>query len=137
MKIVYPQHQFNCGSAWRANLQLTLNLLLSYSYMLTPQANAIQYCILTVYIGPTFSAIRVLKNKMIIQNHVKFKTSASRWHGAPQPALSPMSRFELERIDLAITSLTANEPVASEPECARDQCQSELGCRSCLASPDI
>ena len=35
-----------------------------------------------------------------------------------------VSRFEIERIDLAITSLLANQPVASESERARDQCQS-------------
>ena len=34
-----------------------------------------------------------------------------------------MSRFEFERIDLAVTSLMANRPVASEPEHACDQCQ--------------
>ena len=34
----------------------------------------------------------------------------------------PVSRFE--RSDLAITSLLANQPVASESECARDHCQS-------------
>ena len=35
----------------------------------------------------------------------------------------PLSRFEFDRIDLAITSLWANQPVASESERARDQCQ--------------
>ena len=35
-----------------------------------------------------------------------------------------MSRFEFERIDLAIIPLLANQPVTSEPECGRDQCQS-------------
>ena len=37
----------------------------------------------------------------------------------------PVSRFEFERIDLAMTSLLANQPVASESERAWDQCQSE------------
>ena len=31
--------------------------------------------------------------------------------------------FEFERIDLAITSLLINQPVASESERTRDQCQ--------------
>ena len=35
----------------------------------------------------------------------------------------PVSRFEFERIDLAITPLLANQPVASEPERVREQCQ--------------
>ena len=35
----------------------------------------------------------------------------------------PVSRFEFERIDLAITSLLANQPVASESERASDQCK--------------
>ena len=35
-----------------------------------------------------------------------------------------VSRFEFERIDLAITSLMANQPVASEQEHTRDQCKS-------------
>ncbi len=38
--------------------------------------------------------------------------------------------FEFERIDLAIASPLANQPVASDPECSRDHC-------SCLTSPDI
>ena len=41
-----------------------------------------------------------------------------------QPTSLLVSRFEFERIDLAITSLLANQPVASESERARDQCQS-------------
>ena len=36
----------------------------------------------------------------------------------------PLSRFEFERIDLAITSLLANQPAASKSERARDQRQS-------------
>ena len=36
----------------------------------------------------------------------------------------PVSRFEFERIDLAIASLPANQPVASESERAPDPCQS-------------
>ena len=35
-----------------------------------------------------------------------------------------MSRFEFEQIDLAVTSPLANQPVASESERSRDQCQS-------------
>ena len=34
-----------------------------------------------------------------------------------------MSRFEFERIDLAMTSLLDNQPVALESEPANDQCQ--------------
>ena len=56
----------------------------------------------------------------------------------------PVSRFEFEQIDLAITSVLANQPVASESERARDQYQSaavtppvNLSFCSCLASPDI
>ena len=58
----------------------------------------------------------------------------------------PVSRFEFERIDLAITSLLGNQLVASESEHTRDQCQmcshacprrSNLVFRSCLASPDF
>ena len=59
-------------------------------------------------------------------------------------ACMPASRFEFERIDLAITSLLSNQPVALESERARDQCQSaavtrrsNLVFRSCLPSPDI
>ena len=37
-------------------------------------------------------------------------------------SLDPVSWLEFERIDLAIISLLANQPVASESE--RDQCQS-------------
>ena len=55
-----------------------------------------------------------------------------------------VSRFEFERIDLAITSPLANWPVASESKSARDQCHSaavtppvNLGFRSGLASADI
>ena len=33
----------------------------------------------------------------------------------------PVSRFEFERIDLAMASLLANQPVVSESERARDQ----------------
>ena len=41
------------------------------------------------------------------------------------PESGPVSRnFEFERIDLAITLVLANQPVTSESECARDQCQS-------------
>ena len=36
----------------------------------------------------------------------------------------PVLRFEFERIDLASNSLPTNQPVASESERARDQCQS-------------
>ena len=36
---------------------------------------------------------------------------------------APVSRFEFERIDLVFTLLPANQPVVSESECARDQCQ--------------
>ena len=36
-----------------------------------------------------------------------------------------MSWFEFERIDLAITSILANQLVASESERARDHCQSD------------
>ena len=39
------------------------------------------------------------------------------------PIPIPVSRFEFERIDLAIASLLANQPVASDSERARDQCQ--------------
>ena len=39
-------------------------------------------------------------------------------------ACMPTSRFEFKRIDLAITSLLSNQPVALESERARDQCQS-------------
>ena len=35
-----------------------------------------------------------------------------------------VSQFEFDLIDLAITSLLANQPVAYESECARDRCQS-------------
>ena len=35
----------------------------------------------------------------------------------------PVSRFEFERIDLAIASLLANQVVTSESEHAGDQCQ--------------
>ena len=36
----------------------------------------------------------------------------------------PVKRFEFEQIGLAMTSLLANQPVESESERARDQCQS-------------
>ena len=35
----------------------------------------------------------------------------------------PVTRFEFTWIDLALTSLLANQPVASDSECARDQLQ--------------
>ena len=35
-----------------------------------------------------------------------------------------MSWYEFERINLSMTSLLANQPVASDPECARDLCRS-------------
>ena len=34
-----------------------------------------------------------------------------------------VSRFKFDQIDLAMTSLLANEPSATESECARDQSQ--------------
>ena len=37
-----------------------------------------------------------------------------------------VSRFEVERVDLAITALLDNQPVASELERARDKCQSAV-----------
>ena len=37
-----------------------------------------------------------------------------------------LSRFEFERVANAITSLMANQPVASESVRARDQCQSAV-----------
>ena len=56
-----------------------------------------------------------------------------------------MSRFQFERIDLAIASLLANQPVASESEHAHDQCQSAAATlrvnlsffRSCLKKLDV
>ena len=47
--------------------------------------------------------------------------------------VAQVSRFEFERIDLAlaITSLLANQPVASESERTRDQCQSANNKTSC------
>ena len=43
-----------------------------------------------------------------------FPTSIAYWYW--------VSRFEFERIDLAITSLRANQPIASELECAVSKC---------------
>ena len=51
------------------------------------------------------------------------KQSVHLCFGLPFP-LFQVSRIEFEQIDLAITSLLANHPVASESEHARDQCQS-------------
>ena len=48
-----------------------------------------------------------------------------------------VSRFEFARIDLAVTSLLANQPVASESEHAHDQCQRAAVTPPCLASPDV
>ena len=42
----------------------------------------------------------------------------------PFVLLTTVSRFEFEWINLAIASLLANQPIVSEFECARDQCQS-------------
>ena len=43
--------------------------------------------------------------------------------GVPSSMVVPVSRFEFEQIGLAITSLLANQPAASESQRARDQCQ--------------
>ena len=36
----------------------------------------------------------------------------------------PVSQFKFARINIAVTSPLANQPVSSESECARDHCQS-------------
>ena len=53
------------------------------------------------------------------QRHYEHKTFYRVHYG-----VDAVSRFEFERIELAITLQLANQPVALESETARDQCQS-------------
>ena len=80
--------------------------------------------------GFEFLSHIVLSSASFTFNHTHFPylfyKSLSTWFSVLLPVSFPVSRFEFERIDRAITSLLANQPVALESECARDQCQSAV-----------